>query len=95
MAVEAFYREEIGAGHALLLAKLPADRQEEALSACFREDWTASADRKAKRILQPVRNLQLWIENNLMLLLKEAPFDKRDPHLVAIAGSCLDCPKRI
>jgi ParB family transcriptional regulator, chromosome partitioning protein len=92
--VEAFYREEIGVGHALLLAKLPADRQEEALKACFREDWGASADRKAKRILLPVRNLQVWIEQNILLILKDAPFDKRDAHLVAIAGSCVDCPKR-
>ena len=29
-----------------------------------------------------------------MLFLKEAPFDKRDVHLVGIAGSCVDCPKR-
>jgi ParB family chromosome partitioning protein len=94
VAVEAFYREEIGVGHALLLAKLPADRQEEALSACFREDWGATNDRKAKRILLPVRNLQFWIESNIMLILKEAPFDKRDAHLVTIAGSCVDCPKR-
>jgi ParB family chromosome partitioning protein len=93
-AVEAFYREEIGVGHALLLAKLPADKQEEALKACFREDWSASADRKAKRILLPVRNLQTWIEQNILLSLKDAPFDKRDAHLVAIAGSCVDCSKR-
>jgi len=93
-AVEAFYRDEIGVGHALLLAKLPADQQEQALSACFREDWSASGDRKAKRILLPVRSLQFWIEQNVLLFLKEAPFDKRDAHLVAIAGSCVDCPKR-
>ncbi|WP_433965197.1 ParB/RepB/Spo0J family partition protein [Tunturiibacter gelidiferens] len=93
-AVEAFYRDEIGVGHALLLAKLPTDQQEQALSACFREDWGASSDRKAKRILLPVRSLQFWIEQNVLLFLKDAPFDKRDAHLVAIAGSCLDCPKR-
>jgi ParB family chromosome partitioning protein len=93
-AVEAFYRDEIGVGHALLLAKLPADQQEQALSACFREDWSASSDRKAKRILLPVRSLQFWIEQNVLLFLKDAPFDKRDAHLVAIAGSCVDCPKR-
>ena len=93
-AVEAFYRDEIGVGHALLLAKLPADQQEQALSACFREDWSASSDRKAKRILLPVRSLQFWIEQNVLLFLKEAPFDKRDAHLVAIAGSCVDSPKR-
>jgi ParB family chromosome partitioning protein len=94
VAVEAFYRDEIGVGHALLLAKLPANQQEQALAACFREDWSGSSDRKAKRILLPVRNLQFWIEQNVLLLLKDAPFDKRDPHLVAIAGSCVDCPKR-
>ena len=92
--VEAFYRDEIGVGHALLLAKLPADQQEQALSACFREDWGASSDRKAKRILLPVRSLQFWIEQNVLLLLKDAPFDKRAAHLIAIAGSCVDCPKR-
>jgi ParB family chromosome partitioning protein len=91
---EAFYRDEIGVGHALLLAKLPADQQEPALSACFREDWSASSDRKAKRILLPVRSLQFWIEQNVLLFLKDAPFDKREAHLVAIAGSCVDCPKR-
>jgi len=90
---DAFYAEEIGVGHALLLAKLPADRQEEALKACFKEDWS-NGDRKAKRMLLPVRNLQFWIEYNILLLLKDAPFDKKDAHLVAIAGSCVDCPKR-
>jgi ParB family chromosome partitioning protein len=93
-AVEAFYAEDIGVGHALLLAKLPADKQEEALKECFQEEWKASADRKAKRILLPVRHLQTWIEQNVLLLLKDAPFDKRDAHLVAIAGSCVDCPQR-
>jgi hypothetical protein len=94
VVVEEFYREEIGVGHALLLAKLPLDKQEEALKACFREDWSASSDRKAKRILLPVRNLQTWVEQNILLVLKDAPFDKKDAHLVAIAGSCVDCPKR-
>src|SRR5580698_3707439 len=94
VAVEAFYRDEIGVGHALLLAKLPADQQEQALSACFREDWSASCDRKAKRILLPVRSLQFWSELNVLLFLKDAPFDKRDGNLVAMVGSCVDCPKR-
>jgi len=35
--VEAFYRDEIGIGHALLLTKLPTDQQEQAMSTCFRE----------------------------------------------------------
>jgi ParB family chromosome partitioning protein len=42
----------------------------------------------------PVRNLQFWIETNVLLILKDAPFDKRDAQLVSTAGSCADCPKR-
>ncbi|MCU1250424.1 MAG: parB-like partition protein [Edaphobacter sp.] len=74
--VDAFYREEIGVGHALLLAKLQPDQQEQALAACFKEDWSAGGQ-KAKRILLPVRSLQFWIESNILLVLKLAPFDKR------------------
>jgi ParB family chromosome partitioning protein len=91
--VEAFYREEIGVGHALLLAKLQPDKQEQALAACFKEEWSGG-DRKAKRLLLPVRNLQFWIEHNILLILKQAPFNKRDAQLIPAAGSCVDCPKR-
>jgi ParB family transcriptional regulator, chromosome partitioning protein len=91
--VDAFYREEIGVGHALLLAKLQPDQQERALAACFKEDWSAGGQ-KAKRILLPVRSLQFWIETNILLILKLAPFDKRDAQLVPAAGSCVDCPMR-
>ena len=93
IVVEAFYHEEIGVGHALLLAKLQPGQQEQALAACFKEDWSAGGQ-KAKRILLPVRSLQFWIESNILLILKEAPFDKRDAQLVPTAGSCTDCPKR-
>jgi ParB family chromosome partitioning protein len=92
-AVAAFYAEEIGVGHALLLAKLPPDQQVEALTNCFREEWNGGKG-KAKRILLPVRHLHQWIEHNVLLLLKQAPFDKRDAQLVPSAGSCVDCPKR-
>jgi len=90
-AVEAFYANEIGVGHALLLAKLPADQQQQALSACFKEVYNNGA--KPARILLPVRNLQFWIESNVLLELKDAPFDKRDAQLVPTAGSCADCSK--
>jgi ParB family chromosome partitioning protein len=91
-AVEAFYANEIGVGHALLLAKLPADQQEQALSVCFKEVYNNGA--KPARILLPVRNLQFWIESNVLLVLKDAPFDKRDAQLVPTAGGCADCSKR-
>jgi ParB family chromosome partitioning protein len=89
----AFYRNHIGVGHALLLAKLPPDQQQAALKACFKEMHTSSEDKPA-RVLLPVRNLQFWIDSNILLLLKDAPFNKRDAQLVAAAGSCADCPKR-
>lgn len=78
--------------HALLLAKLPADQQEEPLKACFKEAYNGAA--KSARILLPVRNLQFWIDSNILLVLKDAPFNKRDAQLIPIAGSCADCLKR-
>ena len=90
--VEAFSKDEIGVGHALLLAKLQPAEQEQALAACFREDW--GGGNKSKRILLPVRNLQQWIEHNILLILKDAPFDTKNAALVPAAGSCMDCPKR-
>ncbi len=90
---EAFAKDEIGIGHALLLAKLQPAEQEQALAACFRSDWNGSAD-KARRILLPVRHLKEWIEQNILLILKDAPFSKSDATLNHAAGSCDDCPKR-
>jgi ParB family transcriptional regulator, chromosome partitioning protein len=92
VVVEAFYAEGIGVGHALLLAKLQPDQQEQALSACYKEVYNGG--QKPTRVLLPVRNLQFWIDTNIVLALKEAPFDKRDAQLMPAAGSCVDCPKR-
>ena len=91
-AVEAFTKDEIGLGHALLLAKLQPEQQEEALTACWQESYTGGS--KAKRILLPVRHLREWIEHNILLELATAPFSKQDTTLVPEAGSCVECPKR-
>ena len=91
-AVEAFAKDEIGVGHALLLAKLQQEQQEEALSACYQESYGNGS--KPKRILLPVRHLQQWIEQNIFLELASAPFSKEDAQLVPEAGSCVECPKR-
>ena len=64
----------------------PADLQEQALAACFKEVYNG-AERPA-RILLPVRNLQFCIDSDILLVVKEAPFNKRDPQLVPAAGSC-------
>ncbi len=89
---EAFVKDEIGVGHALLLAKLQPDEQQEALVACWQASYTN--DSKSKRILLPVRHLQQWIGHNILLELAAAPFPKDDAQLVPEAGSCLECPKR-
>jgi ParB family chromosome partitioning protein len=38
--------------------------------------------------------LKEWIEQNILLILKDAPFSKSDATLNPAAGSCGDCPKR-
>ncbi len=91
-AVEAFTKDEIGLGHALLLSKLQPQEQEEALTACWQESYTGGS--KAKKILLPVRHLREWIEHNILLELATAPFSKEDATLVPDAGSCVECPKR-
>lgn len=37
--IKAFANDEIGVGHALLLAKLQHEQQEEALAACYQESY--------------------------------------------------------
>jgi ParB family transcriptional regulator, chromosome partitioning protein len=88
---EAFFKDQITIGHALLIAKLPASQQQEAFAAAFRGMWTSEGN---SQVLIPVRELAIWIETNVLLQLASAPFDKQDEKLVAEAGSCVNCPKR-
>ena len=88
---EAFLKDQITIGHALLIAKLPASQQQEAFSAAFRGLWTSEGN---SQVLIPVRELATWIESNILLQLASAPFDKQDETLVPEAGSCVNCPKR-
>jgi ParB family chromosome partitioning protein len=88
---EAFLADRIGVGHALEIAKLPQDQQEKAFDAAFRTVWSSG---KENRILLPVRELAVWIEQNILLSLDSVPFDKNDATLVPEAGSCAECPKR-
>ena len=88
---EAFLKDKITIGHALLIAKLPASQQQEAFTASFRGIWTSEGN---AQILIPVRELAAWIESNILLQLASARFDKQDETLFPEAGSCGDCPKR-
>ena len=91
-AAEAFAKDEIGVGHALLLAKLQPEQQKEALAACYQEQYTNGS--RSKSILLPVRHLQQWIERNILLELASASFSREDAQLLPEAGACMDCPKR-
>jgi len=53
---EAFLADKITTGHALLIAKLPAAQQQEALAASFRGMWTSEGN---SQVLIPVRELAL------------------------------------
>jgi len=87
----AFLKDQITIGHALLIAKLPPSQQQEAFAAAFRGMWTSEGN---SQVLIPVRELAVWIESNILLQLAPAPFDKQDDKLVPEAGSCANCPKR-
>jgi ParB family chromosome partitioning protein len=53
---EAFLKDQITIGHALLIAKLPASQQQEAFAAAFRGQWTSEGN---TQVLIPVRELAL------------------------------------
>ncbi len=88
-AAEAFQANQITAGHAVLIARLPQEQQKDALAAAFREDW-----RTKEKHAVPVRELAQWIRENVMLTLADAVFDCEDAELVPAAGACVTCPKR-
>ncbi len=88
---EAFLKDKITIGHALLIAKLPSAQQQEAFAAAFRSMWTSEGN---TQVLIPVKELAAWIELNILLQLASVPFDKQDETLVPAAGSCVNCPKR-
>src|SRR6266404_7927182 len=88
---EAFLKDVIAIGHALLIAKLPDSQQQEAFNSAFRGMWTTDGN---SQVLIPVRELAAWIESNILLQLASASFDKQDDTLVPEAGSCVNCPKR-
>jgi ParB family transcriptional regulator, chromosome partitioning protein len=88
-AQNAFLKDEITAGHALLIARLQSSEQEKALEACF-DQYARSSDGP---MLVGVRQLAAWIHQNVHLDLHAAPFSKTASDL-GIATPCVNCPKR-
>ncbi len=91
----AFYENRLSVAHALEIARLQPKDQERALVECFpghRSTASVLKDRKAEAV--SVRQLREWIDREIHLDLKNAPFDTRDASLLPAAGACTVCPKR-
>lgn len=94
-AQTAFYDGKLTVAHALELARLQPHDQERALMECFpghRNTGSILKDRKAEALT--VRQLREWIEREIHLDLKHAPFNTEDANLVPAASACSTCPKR-
>ena len=88
---ETFLQDQITITHALLIAKLPTSQQPAAYTAAFRQVWTGDGH---KPVLMPAKELEAWIQQNILMELAAAPFNKEDGSLLPEAGSCANCPKR-
>lgn len=94
-AQTAFYEGKLTVAHALEIARLQTRDQERALVECFpghRNSGSILKDRKAEALT--IRQLREWIEREIHLDLKHAPFDTDDANLLPAAGACSTCPKR-
>lgn len=94
-AQTAFYEGKLSVAHALAIARLQPRDQQRALMECFpghRNTGSILKDRKAEPLT--VRQLREWIEREIHLDLKHAPFDTEDANLLPAAGACSTCPKR-
>jgi ParB family chromosome partitioning protein len=83
-ARELLIEGKITSGHAILLARLPADSQRQALEFLFYYEDN----------IQPVKDFSRLINQRILLELDGAAFPKDDATLVPTAGPCTTCPKR-
>jgi len=77
----------IDPSRALLIARIPDTAlQTKALAEATRKSGNGD--------VISLRDLQTWLQKNVMLRLENATFKITDSRLVKDAGSCKDCPKR-
>lgn len=98
-AREALEGEKITPAHAALLATLSKERQDEALEWVLRdrdnEVWLRNDNRNVRvQNVPSASTLRAYIEAELMLKLKAAPFSILDADLAKKAGACSGCMKR-
>ncbi len=88
-----FLKNEITAGHAVLLARLPKESQMLAARQLYQQKWNDVAGGQTKDLIS-VRDLGYFIQRQIQMDLGKAPFDVEDLTLVKAAGACSACPKR-
>jgi ParB family chromosome partitioning protein len=109
-AAEALEHNHITPGHAVLIARLQPLDQVKALGKCLNWPFDSKvafepqngkfADLFPKFVspsalsLLPEKALREWIQDNVNLRLKDAPWDLAHEFLIPDAGSCAKCPKR-
>lgn len=80
-----FIEGDMSPSVALLIARIPASLQKEAMEEVLGNDWDdAMSYKRAKEHL----------EEGFMVRLDQAPFDGKDATLCPKAGACTVCPKR-
>ena len=86
---QALQAGQIDVSRALMLAPIPdAKLQLKALA------YAANKGDGGNGTVPSVRELGIWLRQNVMLPLDRAPFQITDANLVPLAGSCKSCPKR-
>lgn len=86
-ARKAFYEGSVDASRALMVARVPDSKlQVKAMEAICRPNWQGEP--------MSVREASRWLEQNVMLRLDAAPFDRTVINLVADTPACGECHKR-
>lgn len=80
-----FFEGKMLIGHAQLFCRLQPVDQKEAFEEC--KNFHTKG-------YQSIDEVEEWIDDEIMHVLSEAPFDKKDPQLVPKAGPCTTCPKQ-
>jgi ParB family chromosome partitioning protein len=98
-AVKDFMEGHITLGHAVQLSRLSPEVQLKALNACYEEEFVKWDPKTEERITKAIKEnpvtvgaLANWIEENIALDLKKAPWSLEDAALVPEQGPCSTCP---
>lgn len=94
----AFKEESILTGHAMELARLTENQQQQLVNYVLDEhDYHAFIDEKKKKkffLTKTVDDLKEHIRMQFHLEIKTAPFNTSDDTLIENVPSCINCPKR-